>query len=613
MYRRFFGFRGKPFSIAPDPRFLYLSDRHREALAHLLFGLGEGGGFVQLTGEVGTGKTTLCRALLEQLPENVDVVLVFNPRVDAFELVKGICDELGLDYPEGTTSLKALVDTLNAHLIDAHARGRRTVLLIDEAQNLDRDVLEQIRLLTNLETSEEKLLQILLIGQPELRELLARDDLRQLAQRITARYHLDPLSLEETRAYIQHRLRVCQGRIDIFTPQAIELVYRLSGGIPRLINILCDRALLGAYVEETRQVGPEIVRRAAAEVLPEATRETLEDEVSSTRSRRAGLALGAAGLLVLLLALVFLSRNEIPLLSASAPDRLSGEQTPVPAPAAPPSVRQQAPAAASPDQMAAGAPVTAGSDVAEEDATTAGTKGAAAVGTIPATVPDEVSETVADRAIPDTAPADLVARVATLDYGDTLAAWQQMFRRWDATFVLDSDQTPCEQARAQGLRCLSQRGNWRRLRAHDRPAMLDLIRDDGSHARALVSRWPQGELPEIVLGARRLRMPAEALDRWWYGDFVILWRPRTTHTLLRPGDRGPDILWVRRQLSRLFGAEVLHAEDPQRFDPALVEAVRRFQAARGLKPDGIIGAQTLIHLNNLDPEYTGPRLDEPEA
>jgi len=261
MYLKFYGLDSKPFSIAPDPRFLYLSERHREALAHLLFGLGEGGGFVQLTGEVGTGKTTLSRAVLEQVPPHVDVAMILNPRINEHELIATLCDELGVAYPANTTSIKALTDALTRHLLRSHAEGRRTVLLIDEAQNLSREVLEQVRLLTNLETADEKLLQIILIGQPELKGLLAREDLRQLAQRITARYHLEPLTRDETRAYIQHRLRVCGGPIDLFTPAAMDEVRRLSDGVPRLINILCDRALLGGYVEDRRHIDRRIVRR----------------------------------------------------------------------------------------------------------------------------------------------------------------------------------------------------------------------------------------------------------------------------------------------------------------------------------------------------------------
>lgn len=270
MYCDFFGLDENPFSITPDPRYLYLSKRHREALAHLLFGIGAGGGFVQLTGEIGMGKTTLCRGLLDQIPENVDVALILNPRVTALELVASICDELHIAYPPETTSLKVLIDALNRYLLDAHARGRRTVLIIDEAQNLSIEVLEQVRLLTNLETTKQKLLQIILIGQPELQALLEREALRQLAQRITARYHLAALAVDETGTYVQHRLHVAGQKGALFTPPALRQVHRLSGGIPRLINVICDRAMLGAYAIDKRRITRRMVRKAAREVFSRA-------------------------------------------------------------------------------------------------------------------------------------------------------------------------------------------------------------------------------------------------------------------------------------------------------------------------------------------------------
>jgi len=267
MYAAYFGLTERPFSLAPDPRYLYLSDVHREALAHLLYGLGEGGSFVQLTGEVGTGKTTVCRALLEQLPPDVDVAMIFNPRLTSVELLAAVCDELRVSYQSGTTSLKVLVDALSRALLDAHARGRRTVLIIDEAQNLSARVLEEIRLLTNLETTKEKLLQVILIGQPELAELLARRNLRQLAQRVTARYHLRSFTEEETRTYVQHRMEIAGQRQPIFTRLALHAAHRLSRGVPRLLNTICDRALLGAYATGQTRVKESIVRRAAREVL----------------------------------------------------------------------------------------------------------------------------------------------------------------------------------------------------------------------------------------------------------------------------------------------------------------------------------------------------------
>ncbi|MEN9682219.1 MAG: hypothetical protein RLZZ627_2112 [Pseudomonadota bacterium] len=266
MYTQHFQLSELPFSIAPNPRYLFLSPQHREALAHLLYGIGVGGGFVVLTGEVGMGKTTLCRALIDQLPDDVDIALVFNPRLNSRELLASICDELSIPYSGPKASLKSLIDALNHHLLDAHAKGRRVLVLIDEAQNLRFDVLEQVRLLTNLETNQHKLLQIILVGQPELNEILDRPNLRQLAQRITARYHLEPLTLAATREYIRHRLKVADARNEIFTPAGIREIFRRSGGIPRLVNLIGDRALLGSYTLGKKEVDRAIVRRAAIEL-----------------------------------------------------------------------------------------------------------------------------------------------------------------------------------------------------------------------------------------------------------------------------------------------------------------------------------------------------------
>jgi general secretion pathway protein A len=268
MYASFFGLNEKPFSITPDPRYLFLSERHAEALAHLVYGVNEAGGFIQLTGEVGTGKTTVVRSLLAQAPKHAEIALILNPRMTPAEFLLAICEELGIQVEARSEgSLKDLVDLLSFHLLKAHAEGRRVVLVVDEAQNLAPDVLEQVRLLTNLETETQKLLQIILIGQPELREVLDRTELRQLAQRITGRYHLDPLSGNETSAYVRHRLRVAGATQEVFSAGALREVRRLSGGVPRLINIICDRALLGAFTEDRHVVGASVVRRAAGEVF----------------------------------------------------------------------------------------------------------------------------------------------------------------------------------------------------------------------------------------------------------------------------------------------------------------------------------------------------------
>jgi general secretion pathway protein A len=272
MYTSFFGLNEKPFTITPDPRYLYMSERHGEGLAHLVYGVTESGGFIQLTGEVGTGKTTLVRTLLGQIPAEVDIALILNPHLTAVEFLTAICEELSIALPEQKRSTKALVDALNQYLLEAHSRGRRIILLVDEAQNLAEDVLEQLRLLTNLETARQKLLQIILIAQPKLREKLAQKSLRQLAQRVTGRYHLEPLSREEASDYIDHRLRVAGALTEIFTSAAKREVYRLSGGVPRVINVICDRALLGAYTKETRSISRRLVRKAASEVSGQTVR-----------------------------------------------------------------------------------------------------------------------------------------------------------------------------------------------------------------------------------------------------------------------------------------------------------------------------------------------------
>jgi general secretion pathway protein A len=266
VYTEFFGLNEKPFSISPDPRYLYLSRRHADALAHLIYGISESGGFIQLTGEVGTGKTTLIRSLLQQLPEKADIALILNPQLSAREFLQSICQELRIPIPL-EQSLKALIDSLNERLLQAHAEDRRTVLIVDEAQTLSPELLEQVRLLTNLETASTKLLQIILIGQPELRDLLDRPEMRQIAQRVTGRYHLEPLSRQDTLVYVQHRLKVAGAHAEVFSAPALRAIYRQTGGIPRLINIVADRALLAAYTEDRKRIGARLVRRAAGEVF----------------------------------------------------------------------------------------------------------------------------------------------------------------------------------------------------------------------------------------------------------------------------------------------------------------------------------------------------------
>ena len=268
MYAQFFGLKREPFSIAPDPRCLFMSARHREALAHLLYGLRGGGGFVLLTGEIGAGKTTIARAVLEQVPPGCNVAYIFNPKLTVQELLQTVCAEFHIVLADAKPGTRDCTDALNRYLLDTHAQGQTNVLIIDEAQNLAADVLEQLRLLTNLETTERKLLQIVLIGQPELRQMLARPELEQLAQRVIARYHLQALSEAETRQYVDHRLGVAGAHGPRpFTRGALRRIYQLSRGVPRRINLLCDRAMLGAYGGGRTEVNLQLVEQAAREVF----------------------------------------------------------------------------------------------------------------------------------------------------------------------------------------------------------------------------------------------------------------------------------------------------------------------------------------------------------
>lgn len=267
MYLNYFGLSDNPFSIAPNPEYLYMSPRHKEALAHLIFGLRESGGFVMLTGEVGTGKTTVSRKLLQQLPANTQVAMILNPTLSAIELLATICDELRIRYLKRQASLKYFTDKILNKLATNHQHDINTILIVDEAQHLMPEVLEQLRLLTNLETNREKLLKVVLIGQPELQQLLKRNELRQLAQRITARYHLLPLSSSEVKNYIAHRLSVADGTAAIFSQPTVKAAYQITGGIPRVINLLCDRALTLSFTKQHPKVRRHIFIAAARQIL----------------------------------------------------------------------------------------------------------------------------------------------------------------------------------------------------------------------------------------------------------------------------------------------------------------------------------------------------------
>jgi general secretion pathway protein A len=540
MYLSFFGLLEKPFAITPDPRYLYLSGRHAEALAHLLYGINEAGGFVQLTGEVGTGKTTIIRSLLAQTPKNAEIALILNPRMTATEFLLTICEELGIGVPDAATdSRKDLVDILNHYLLRAHADGRRIVLVVDEAQNLIPDVLEQVRLLTNLETNTQKLLQIILIGQPELRDLLARNELRQLAQRVTGRYHLHPLSAAETGAYVRHRLRVSGATSDIFSNMALAELFHLSGGVPRVINVVADRALLGAYTQDRHRVTTGLVRHAAAEVFG---RRFAPRWLPWLGSVAAALVLAATVWGMWPLTSWRLDRQ--PATSASVvKDSAPQRET----------VKPQAPPAAAPPSVAV------------------------------ATMPP-----------PPSAPSLQVLLTQHNDTTGTDDAFLHLFGLWGAHYVAGNTD-PCTQAAQQGLECLVQRGSFGQLRVYNRPAIL-MLNDDAGSKHQVVLAGLDDEHARIDLAGQTREVGIGELSRYWFGDFVMLWRPGTQKVKpLSVGMRGDEVRWLRESLERLQGVTAGQSVSDV-FDTELSHLVMDFQREHRLAVDGIAGIQTQIVL-----------------
>jgi len=491
MYNHYFQLTHAPFSIAPDPRYLFMSERHREALAHLLYGIGSGGGFVLLTGEIGAGKTTVCRCFIEQVPANCRLAYIFNPRLTAQELLQTVCDELHIEVAPAAAGagVKGYVDAINRYLLASHAQGLNNVLVIDEAQNLSSDVLEQLRLLTNLETSERKLLQIILIGQPELRTMLARPELEQLAQRVIARYHLGPLGEAETGAYIAHRLAVA-GAVGVpFPPALTPLVHRLTHGVPRRINLLCDRALLGAYVENSPQVTRAILRRAATEVFA-------DDPAARRAPRRWPLLAGGA------LACVALGAAAWQMLPQHAARPAAAAVTAVAA-VKPAPVASTAPSAPKPVAIAAAAP--------------------------DASLPTLENETAA--------------------LGALAALWGPSF----ASLAGADPKAMCEAALRANLRCHAGRGGLYELRLLDRPAVVTL--HDGPRTGYAVLVGLDERSVTLAQGDRRERVDISAFVARFGGEFTTFWRmPAAFRDVVAQGDRGPDVDWIAQRLAGLHSA-----------------------------------------------------------
>ncbi len=551
MYAPFFGLTQAPFSIAPDPRMLFMSDRHREALAHLLYGLGGGGGFVLLTGEIGTGKTTVCRCFLEQIPANCNVAYIFNPKLTVVELLQSICDEFHVAVPQKDRlppTVKDYLDPINAFLLQAHAAGQNNVLIIDEAQNLAAEVLEQLRLLTNLETSERKLLQIILIGQPELRTMLQRPELEQLAQRVIARFHLDALTQAETAQYIQHRLEVSGLKHALpFDRRALKRIHQLARGVPRRINLLCDRALLGAFAGGQAAVSRTIVDKAADEVFgPPA------NAASSASRWRRGLAL--VGLSAVAGAgLVAMARLVTP-----------------PSPPRPPEIA----AVAAPKLAAAPAAAVASMPVAVVSSKPVAS---AAAGT---TTAASVTQSVP----PPPAPPTLLR--------DAEQAWRELAQAWKLS---PGEGDPCQALSREHVRCFSSNTSLALIRQLGRPGIVTLDRQSGLPSYALLTAL-SGDSATLRAGGTEQTVTRAALAARWQGDFATLWRvPAGYGGRLADGQGGPVVEWAAARLAAANGTAPLAGRPV--LDAPLKARLRAFQLAQGLPADGQLGPLTFMQLN----------------
>ena len=598
MYAQHFGLKQEPFSIAPDPRYLFMSERHREALAHLLYGVGGGGGFVLLTGEIGAGKTTVCRCFLEQIPRRCNVAYIFNPKLTVIELLQSICHEFRIPLPEGigqhrAATVKDYVDPLNEFLLKTHAVGQNNVLIIDEAQNLSPDVLEQLRLLTNLETSERKLLQIVLIGQPELRGMLAQPELEQLAQRVIARYHLDALSQAETAQYILHRLAVAgKTHGHLFDAKAVRRIHQWTRGVPRRINLLCDRALLGAYALGKEVVNRQIVDKAAGEVFegqphkPEAT----------TKPPRAGTA---------------------PSKGTDRHDRAErhgagsrdSRKTPFTANTATPAAWKRPPVWAWALLAGIALPTVAALTLWNRPGghlppTKAATAAQTAASARPATAASATASAPAVSAqASDKAPlldAAALAQALRATPQHEAAAWHDLAALWSSEPLPAGD--PCQAATTRQLQCFRQSGGLALVRQLDRPGVLTL-QSGSAPVYALITRLDdQGAT--LRLGDKAYRVSLATLSTVWRGDFATFWRtPPGYRRKLQDGDTGPAVDWLAARVASLHGEPA--PTGTHRFDEDLKTRLHAFQLAQGLKPDGVAGATTFMQLNRL----TG--VDEP--
>ena len=593
MYNRFFGFKERPFKLVPNTEYLYLSRIHEEVLAHLNYAVGYGEGFVEITGEVGTGKTTLCRMFLESLDENTEAAYIFNPKLDALQLLKAINDEFGI--PSDTESIKTLIDRLNAFLLEKKAQGKHVILLVDEAQNLSADVLEQLRLLSNMETTTSKLLQIILVGQPELGDLLETEALRQLNQRINLSCHLVPLNASEMQEYIRHRIHIASRKPGLaFTAGAYRSIFNYSNGVPRLINIVCDRTLLNAFALGKHRITRVIVKRAIRELQGKRKRSV---KPLFFRERL------IIGLLVVLLILVaglvvgqmMLNRTRrmddasvvhhkiettVPELAADVAPAAAGETTPESVALTP----EPEPLSASAEPVSASAALPADTTASVEPA--------------PSTPVRDLEQVLASTAAVNSRIAALTAVLRQWNVQSPLGA--------GPVEVTDSDTFFRLSARRSDLEVLRVTGSLTLLKKLNLPAILEFPSPDGSGSRfiALVG-FADDELRMSDGDGTFSVVPASLVGRW-NGVAHIFWKNYFNYTGVIPiSSPGEVILSLKVHLKAMgFPIEAMTAA----YDTTTRLAVEVIQARNGLDVDGLVGPMTMIVLYNEDPSLIRPRL-----
>ncbi|MFK7732071.1 MAG: AAA family ATPase [Pseudomonadales bacterium] len=540
MYHQHFGLTEVPFSIKVNPGYLFMTAQHKDALATLLYGASAEGGFALLTGEVGTGKTTLIRALLQQLPDNTDIALVLNPAMNPIELLATICDELKIEYNAEQQSLKHLTDKLHQYLLDSYSQGRSAVVLIDEAQHLQTDALEQIRLLTNLETDTRKLLQIILVGQPELDEKLRETELRQLAQRITARFCLGPLNEDETAAYIGHRLQVAglSGQQSLFPSKTIKRIHQVSEGYPRLINILCDRILLGCYAKKRSTVDDDIVELAIDEVFG-SDKEKLPGKPADKTGWGANVL---AGMLLLGVAIFLIVRGNLGTEEVNA--------------------------------------------VASESTQTENT-----IALDPQLTAAQQSEQFDELLVHTEKPQAEWWSAAFADQNQAMKAIETYFQNAGVTHTISCDNN----TELTQIACISARYDaWQDVLSLNRVSIVKLLTPGRFNAYVPVIGVEQDQA-SILDQDGQSTIGLNAIGRLWTGDAVSFWlAPAAYEQPIAVGSRGLAVQWVAKQFSELDQQAPLAQ---LAFNSALSARVKLFQRDYALDDDGIVGANTILKLN----------------